>query len=68
MKTQKMSLVNMQEKLSRAEMKNIIAGSKQMGMVSDCGGECIGSVGSWDGSCSQADCATYCSSGKCKCN
>ena len=34
MKTQKMSLANMQGKLSRAEMKNIMAGSG----VSGCGG------------------------------
>jgi len=59
MKTTKMSLANIQGKLSRAEMKNITAGST---------GQCVGSVGTWTGSCSQADCAIYCSSGKCTCS
>ncbi len=36
MKTQKMSLANIQGKLSRAEMKNIMAGSGVEGM--SCGG------------------------------
>ena len=62
MQTKKMSLANIQGKLSRNEMKNIMAGSGS-------GGYCIGSVGSWIGSCTApADCITYCRSGQCKCN
>ena len=39
MKTQKMSLANIQGKLSRAEMKNIMAGSGEMTCeVQNCGG------------------------------
>ena len=62
MKATKMSLANIQGKLSRTEMKNIMAGSGN-------GGYCIGSVGEWTGTCNApADCITYCRSGKCKCN
>lgn len=62
MKTKKMSLENIQGKLSRAEMKNIMAGSGQSG------GYCINSVGSWIGSCCiPDDCITYCRSGQCAC-
>lgn len=58
-----MSLANIQGKLSRTEMKNIMAGSGTNG------GYCIGSVGSWVGSCNvPADCVTYCRSGQSKCN
>lgn len=45
MKTQKMSLANIQGKLSRAEMKNIMAGS----------GTC---AARWDKCCTTSDCCT----------
>ena len=63
MQTKKMSLANIQGKLSRTEMKNIMAGSG-----SGSGGYCIGSVGSWNGSCwIPGDCITYCRSRNCAC-
>jgi hypothetical protein len=40
MKTQKMSLTNIQKKLSRAEMKNIMAGSGGGGYSGPCGPSC----------------------------
>jgi hypothetical protein len=62
MKTQKMSLANIKNRLSRAEMKKIMAGS------GDHGGQCDGSVGTWVGSCNvPEDCLTYCRSGQCHC-
>jgi hypothetical protein len=44
MEITKMSLANIKGKLSRTEMKNIMAGS---GSYLYTGGSCIGSVGSW---------------------
>lgn len=64
MKTVKMSLANLEGKLSRKEMKRIMAGSGGSGSY---GGNCDGSVGSWYGNTSMQDCintiATYCRSG-----
>ena len=65
MKTKKMSLANIQGKLSRAEMKNIMAGSGYLYS----GGSCNGSVGEWimtpptSGNGCQADILRYCRSG-----
>jgi hypothetical protein len=69
MQTQKMSLDNIQGKLSRTEMKNIIAGTCR----TSC--SCNGSVGSWTyGSTGpiaiatlRRDVGTYCSSGSGTC-
>lgn len=44
MKTPKMSLANIMGKLSRAEMKNIMAGSGS-GCGGQCGDDCSGSCG-----------------------
>ena len=61
MKTVKMSLANLEGKLSRKEMKGIMAGSG-----SGYCGTCVGGVGSWYGNSSSASCAqtgyNYCSS------
>ena len=65
MQITKMSLANIQGKPSRTEMKNIMSGSGGGGR----GGYCIGSVGSWNGTCNiPTDCWKYCSSGYCLCN
>ena len=42
MKTKKMSLANIQGKLSRTEMKNIMAGSGGDSCPTDCNSNCIG--------------------------
>ena len=70
MQTQKMSLANIKGKLSRAEMKNIMAGS---GSYLYSGGSCTGSVGTWimtpptsSNSC-YADIQRYCRSGQGSC-
>jgi hypothetical protein len=71
MKTQKMSLANIQGKLSRAEMKNAIAGLDG-GNYGGC--QCTGSVGAWIytsmPSCFSlaADRYTYCRSHTAVCN
>ena len=72
MQTQKMSLANINGKLSRAEMKNIMAGSGSSGYLY-AGGSCTGSVGEWtmtpptaSGSCVD-DIIRYCSSGRGTC-
>jgi hypothetical protein len=63
---QKMSLANIKGKLSRAEMKNIMAGS---GSYMYTGGSCTGSVGEWimtpptSGSTCNDDIKRYCRSG-----
>ena len=41
MKTQKMSLANIQGKMSRSEMKNIMAGSGEYCSLLTCFGSCI---------------------------
>jgi hypothetical protein len=55
MKTKKMSLANMQGKLSRAEMKNIMGGLRETGIgdAGQCGRDCTGKcrVNNHDGSC-----------------
>ncbi len=68
MQTIKMSLANIQGKLSRTEMKNIMAG-RDFGGGGYCGGGCSGSVGDWiytNGNASISSCSsdilTYCSS------
>lgn len=62
MKTKKMSLANIQGKLSRTEMKNIMAGSG-----SGCGGSC--DYGSTKGTCKVAsNGGCYCSSGMGQCS
>lgn len=48
MQTQKMSLANIKGKLSRAEMKNIMAGSGSSGQ---CGSSCSGSCKIKGGPC-----------------
>ncbi len=58
MQTKKMSLANIQGKLSRAEMKNIMAGSG-----SGHGGICNFGTGAWIGSCNAADIQKYCRAG-----
>ena len=64
METKKMSLGNLIGKMSRNEMKSIMAGSGNGGN----GGRCIGSVGQWVGSCWwPSDCYTYCRSHHCYC-
>jgi hypothetical protein len=66
MKTQKMSLSAIQGKLSRAEMKGIMAGS---GSATYCFARCSGHTGSWHytggvgRSTCQQDLGTYCRSG-----
>ena len=45
MQTQKMSLANIKGKLSRAEMKNIMAGSGAAGCNSSCNNTCTQSDG-----------------------
>jgi hypothetical protein len=62
MKTTKMSLATIQGKLSRAEMKKIMAGSGPGN-----GGRCIGSVGEWTGGCSASIIKMYCRSGAGEC-
>ena len=70
MELKKMSLANIQGKLSRTEMKGIMAGSGS----GPGGGTCIGSTGSWTytSSTTWANCirdiATYCSSGSGTCS
>ncbi len=64
MQTKKMSLVHIQGKLSRAEMKNIMGGVDQE-IAPDSGnngGQCYG-TGTWVGSCNYADILKYCKFG-----
>jgi len=73
MQTQKMSFANIQGKLSRTEMKNIMAGSGG-GSYLYAGGSCTGSVGTWimtpptSGNGCQADILRYCRSGRGSCS
>lgn len=64
MKTVKMSLSNLEGKLSRKEMKGIMAGSGGWGGWC---GICFGGLGAWLNSPSQPSCAAtaqeYCRSG-----
>lgn len=55
MKTEKMSLNNVKNVLSRAEMKTIMAGSH--------GGACYGTAGLWYGPCAPNIITEYCSFG-----
>ena len=73
MQTQKMSLANIQGKLNRNEMKNIMAGVAQEPCHTSC--TCTGSVGAWDylgtnpilATTLGNDIKTYCSSGSGSC-
>lgn len=56
MKTVKMSLANLEGKLSRKEMKGIMAGSGGGGGWC---GVCQNSVGAWYGSSSYAGCVNF---------
>ena len=51
-----MSLANIQGKLTRSEMKNIMAGSG----TGAHGGQCYLMVGTWVGGCTAADIKKYC--------
>ncbi len=66
MKTQKMSLANMQGKLTRTEMKNIMAGSGSSGCDSSCNGSCTVSCGGIEytnGNCKAGGGRCYCTIG-----
>jgi hypothetical protein len=63
MKTVKMSLATIQGKLSRAEMKNIMAGSGTCPTIGKCGGSCSTELGG-GGVCVSGPAPTY----DCNCN